>query len=188
MEKRRDVYVIAGDMITAENVTAVVESGEQTALQMLWHVGSYARFAWAVKYLTRPQLLKVLPELWVASDPDDTNLDYLTIWQDAHRRNKGQTVCDGRPLLKGKLLTIYRGQLDDTPGISWSLSKAIAGRFAKSGGLRGPAPRNGHILETKIEREKVLAYLTKRDESEIIVDPFEVRFSGTGKLAAAFRT
>lgn len=178
-------FVIASDTVSAERATQAVESGESTALESLYLVGSYARFQWAVKHLTRPELLSVLPGLWIASDPDDTNLAYLKIWQSAWRKC-GSTIYDGQPLPRQQLLTIFRGQAGDAPGISWSLSRTVATKFAKTGGLRHRVA-NGRLLEGQIKPKSILAYLTGRGEHEVIVDPFQVQFSGIGKMAMPMR-
>lgn len=111
-----------------------------------------------------------LPDLWREADPDDTNPEYLSLWREAWTRNGRETICDG-PSLATIKLTIYRGQKKSaTVGFAWTLDRAIAAKFAKSGGLRGRIP-DGTILKAIVRRKDVYGYLTKRGESEIIIDP-----------------
>ena len=71
--------VMSGDIISAETATELVKNG-MDAEEAIDFIGSYARFDWAVKNLPRPRLLTLLPELWVAADPDDTKPEYLELW------------------------------------------------------------------------------------------------------------
>jgi len=159
--------VMAGDIMSAEAVDELLSEGAK-AIDLVWRVGSYARFDWAVKNLPRDQFFEILPELWVASDPDDTNPQYMTLWLIARKRNKGRIITDNKPLPKGSTLTIYRGQVGDAKGFAWTLDRKIAERFAKTGGGRGVAV-GGKILEKEIRRSDVIAYLTSRNESEVII-------------------
>ena len=59
------------------------------------------------------------------------------------------------------------------PGISWTTDKRIALKFAATGGGRIRV-RGGVLLQARvstIQPGAVLAYITGRDESELIVDP-----------------
>lgn len=167
--------VMAGDLISAEDATARIEAGESTFEQEVVRVGSFARFGWTVEmqkrgHLTRAALLDQLPELWRGTDPDDTDGGWLKLWREAFARNGLRPVTDGRPLPKGPLLIVYRGQMPGDPlGIAWSLDPKIADKFAHGAGTR--VPMNGTVLRGKVARSAVLAYLTGRGESEVIVDP-----------------
>lgn len=171
--------VISGDMQSAELASERVAAGESPE-DVVNFIGSYARFDWAVANLPRAALLEMLPELWRSADPDDTKPEYLELWREAYRANGNKTVCDGKrlPLRHGigagiereHTLTIYRGQVGDTVGISWTLDKKIAEKFAATGGGRMPIA-GGKILQRKVRRDLVLAYLTGRDENEVIIDP-----------------
>lgn len=159
--------VMAGDIQTAARADEMLAAGESPR-ELVWRVGSYARFEWAVKNLPRRTLFSILPELWVASDPDDTRPEYLALWREAYRRNGGRTVTDG-PALPSGLLTIYRGQVGERIGISWTLDKGVAEKFARTGGGRGSVV-GGKVLTRRVHSSQVFAYLTQRNESEIIYD------------------
>jgi hypothetical protein len=163
-------YIIASDMVSAEQANVSVLNGESPE-SVINRVGSYARFDWAYKNLPRPLLLKMLPELWTGSDPDDTCPEYLQLWKDAFVANKDRIIFDDKSVRLPAVSTIYRGQLKDASvGISWSLDINVAKKFARTGGLRHMI-NNGMILKAKVNRKHVLAYLRGRGEQEIIVDP-----------------
>lgn len=130
-----------------------------------WLVGSYARIEWAVNNFRPFALYKMWPQLWIGSDPDDTNLEYLEIWRKIPYKKRFQA-----PLPDQKTFTIYRGQIGDKYGISWTFDKRIAENFALTGGLR-EAQEGGKVLKRRVKREKIIAYLTQRGESELIVEP-----------------
>lgn len=159
--------VMAGDLITAEKIDACVAQGEKPE-DLVWMVGSYARFDWAVKNLPREKLFEILPELWVSSDPDDTNPQYMTLWLIAKKRNKGRIITDGKALPKDSTLTVYRGQIGDMRGFAWTLDRKIAEKFAATGGGRGKVD-GGKVLTREVKRSDVIAYLTSRNESEVII-------------------
>ena len=69
---------------------------------------------------------------------------------------------------------IYRGyRFDDAaPGFSWTLDKARARWFA--GRLRTDDHPDPKIVSGYVAREHVIAYITSRDEQEIVVLPEHV--------------
>lgn len=158
--------VMAGDLQSMRRVDEMVASKEAKPVDVVWFIGSYARFDWATKNLSRSVLLRMLPRLWVASDPDDSKPEYLELWHQAFIK-RGKIVTDGKPLPQAK--TMYRGQVGNTLGISWTLDRSVAEKFAKTGGGRGVV-RGGKVLKRKFNRHAVLAYLTSRGEQEVIID------------------
>jgi hypothetical protein len=167
-------YVIAGDVISAERATEMVKDGVPAA-KALNLIGSYARFQWAVDNLPRKVLLKMLPRLWSGADPDDTKPEYLELWYEAWNSNcQGAVYDDGRNELPWGELTIFRGQSMASPvGISWTLDRGVARKFAFTGGGRGRIS-DGVILTGRVMAGAVLAYITGRNESEVIADPENV--------------
>jgi hypothetical protein len=173
--------IIAGDLISADAVTDAVAKGEITAVDALVRIGSYARFDWAVGamgagYLSTDDFYSRLPSLWRGSDPDDTQPNYLNLWHEAWVRNGCRTVCDGPPLRAlGNPLIVYRGGDPFTvkKGIAWTLNPKVARSFANGAGER--IPRNGVVIKGEVDRFDILAYLTGRKESEVIIDPRKVR-------------
>jgi hypothetical protein len=169
-------YVMAGDILSAEGATELVRSGVRPE-EALNFVGSYARFQWAVDNLPRKALFKRLPSLWSGADPDDTKPEYLALWYEAWNDNcQGALLDDKRKECPHGKLTIYRGQVGPTLGISWTLDINIARKFARTGGLRGTAT-GGVILRATVMAGDVMAYITGRGESEIIVDPEDLTLS-----------
>lgn len=162
--------VMAGDIYSAEQATELVRNGTP-AEDALHYVGSYARFDWAVTNLPKPTLFKMLPELWTGADPDDTKPEYLALWKEAYAANGSKMIYDKHWLSSGKL-TAFRGQIGDKVGISWTLDKETAKKFAATGGSRQTI-RGGRILTRIVKRSDVLAYLTGRGESEVIIDPYQ---------------
>jgi len=181
--------IMAGDLVSAERSDKMLEAG--VSFQRALHfVGSYGRVDFALRaqdrgYCTEEELFEILPELWAFSDPDDTDVRFLTMWHKAWLHNKRRPITDGRPL-PGAVLRIYRGQDafdDDTfgrdpdrlpVGIAWSLDKSVAEKFAHGAALRVRNRPNPAIIVAKVKRKHVYAYLTARGESEVIVNPFDV--------------
>lgn len=162
--------IAAGDLVSADHATELVKAGEP-ASKVLYQVGSYARFDWAVANLPRDELLRKLPELWRGADPDDTRPEYLALWKEAFAANGGVTILDSDKALPGGMLKVYRGQVGGgSLGVSWSLSRRTAAFFAGNGGMRCSV-KGGRIYTARVHASKVMAYITKRNEEECIVDP-----------------
>lgn len=180
--------VMSNDLESAERVERALISGEfekprypgdpaKTPYdRAIWFVGSYARMDCALRwqeagYATREHLLDLLPDLWPASDPDDTDPRFIDLWKEAFVRNGSKPVRDGKHLPKGSVLRVYRGQPDDAPiGCAWSLNERVAEKFAKGAWARA-AVSGGSILVLDVPRSHVLGYLTGRGEAEVILDP-----------------
>jgi hypothetical protein len=170
--------VMSNDLASAERNEAAVKAGDLPAERAVWLTGSYARLDFACKMVQQGRLdhdwlLENLPELWRGSDPDDTEPLYLNLWLAAWEANWREPITDGEPLPDGDTLTVYRGQMPGGGfGIAWSLDADTATKFAKGAGIRNPMA--GTVYTGHVRRADVLAYLTGRGESEIIVDPTNV--------------
>jgi hypothetical protein len=163
-----DAIIRAGDLAHAEDIEERIKAGVIPVEQGIWLVGSYARFDIAFKYLPKAKFFEMLPSLWTGSDPKD-NVLMLGIWKEAKERNQG-LIIDNRVLPNKKVFPIYRGQLGDELGISWSLDKEVAKKFSKTGGGR-TLVKGGKIISAFCYKQDILAYLTGRSEEEIIIDP-----------------
>ena len=165
-------FIMAQDICAGKRVDLLFRDGKMDFNRACFLIGSYARFDFAVRWykdglIEADLFFQELPELWVGSDPDDTNLEYYAIWMEARKRNGNQPVCDGSPLPVGRY-NVYRGQLENQMiGFAWSLDYEVARRFAKGAGSR--VPQDGVVYKAEIDASMPLAYLTARNENEVIV-------------------
>ncbi len=168
--------IMAQDAAGADRWDEDIKAGRVTVEQGCRLVGSYARFGFALDHLPERLMYEDIADLWRGSDPDDTDPRFLDVWQRAAIYHHGP-VTDGRDLpapRKGRLLTVYRGQMEGDPfGIAWTTDKGIASKFARGAGLR-ISTMLGVIYEGYVYPGDVLGYLTGRGESEIVVDPKNV--------------
>lgn len=169
--------IMAGDFASAETWEAEARAGKITWEEAVNLTGSYARFWQAIRLhgkglLPDKWVFKHLPELWRGADPDDTDPDFIAVWRAAFDANNGRYLSDGKKL-PGRPLTVkvYRGQPKGAPvGLSWSLSRATAEKFAKGAWAR-QAVDDGCVYVAEVPTEFVLAYITGRGEEEVIIDP-----------------
>jgi hypothetical protein len=167
---------VARHKVAAQDAIVLLQRGQTGLGEALTATGSYGRLdvllaAHEQSLVPTDDVLDALVEHWVGSDPDDTDRRYLELWRQAWERNDRQPVTDGQPLPEGHVLTVYRGQDRQAPlGIAWSLHGGVAQRFAMGAGT-GQRDRQGRIHVARVRREDVLAYLTRRDEAEVICDP-----------------
>jgi hypothetical protein len=171
----------AGDFISRDKAYKAVDEGVPV-LRASVRVGSFYRFDWIVEQyflgnLEDEDFFAEICELWRGADPDDTNPVFLTVWEEAYNWNGEMLTDDDTKLLPPESeLTIYRGQLslDEPKGIAWSLSKEIAQKFAHGASYRTYVT-TGVLLEAKVSKQDIIAYITGRGEEEIIVNPLNVR-------------
>ena len=184
--------IMAGDIVSAERATVMLLNGVDFD-RALAHVGSYSRLEWAAGaqeagHTTRDHLLDLLPDLWRGSDPDDTDVRWLQLWNAAWLRNGRRTITDGKDIpshskVSGpggrKYLRIFRGQgADQRAGIAWTLDEGVARKFAGGAGVRVPGGVVKPVVYTAtVHARNVMAYLTQRGESEVIVNPAALRTS-----------
>lgn len=170
--------IIAGDKMSYDKAWKMLEAGIEFD-HAVHHVGSFYRLQFAhdamkAGYTTREHILEDLESLWRDSDPDDTKPEYFALWMDKYHANGNQIIYDTEKELKAnqKVFTIFRGQDEDgTLGIAWTTDIEVAQRFAAGAGTR-QRNRQGIVYKAKIKRQHILAYLTGRNESEVIVNPF----------------
>jgi len=184
------LFVMANDELSIEVADKYFAEGwsfERAA----WLCGSFARMGWAYRQWVNAKVddetfFRLLPELWRGSDPDDTDRAYLEMWARAHELNGYETVTDGDPLPKPDddgYLTVYRGQemVDDNViigwgedhlplGIAWSTSEAVAQKFANGAGVRASLSKP-IVYKARVLVQDVFAYLTGRNEHEVILNP-----------------
>jgi hypothetical protein len=113
-------------------------------------------------------------EAWSTPEWNEVKLGWL--------RETGY-VSDSRRSLTGDL-TVYRGNLGEPEpaGISWTLSRAKARRFALVAassrgaflGMHGDH-RTPTVWRATVESSEVLGYFASRGEEEVVVDPTTLR-------------
>lgn len=91
------------------------------------------------------------------------------------------------PPEKGGLLPetrIYRGfcREDALDGFSWTLDRARAKWFAQRASWRGKGQDTPMVASATVAREHVIAYITSRDEQEIVLLPEHAEIEGVMTL------
>lgn len=171
-------FVVSSDIASAVRADLMVEDG-MDPLKASHLVGSYARAAFLREYIEAGRVgwddVDII-SLWRDSDPDDTDPWWAEQWQDAVKRNGGDMLRDGSgplPVEDEDTLYLYRGQLPGEAGLAWSTDRRVAVKFAKTGGGRS-ARSGGVVLEGRADPRDVLAFLTGRGESEVVILPENV--------------
>lgn len=172
---------IAQDERSVRLAHEAINNGK-SALSAVSIVGSYSRFQAAVDLLPDSVMWKEIIDLWRGSDPDDTNPEFLKVWERAHQhwkdyptrhRLQSRYMRDGSPLPgRGQTIVIYRG-MDQPPapfGIAWTTNLSIAEKFATGAATR-QMDRPGVVWQALVQRKNIIAYITQRGESEVIVNP-----------------
>lgn len=132
--------------------------------------------------MPRPLRLRTLREMWDSGELSHEELRELVpdTWSDAEPSSEpawwplfkaAAPLVDDLP--PGDPLTIYRGaQSHDVLGLAWSLDCSVAAWFA----LR--FDETGQVIVGSVPRAKVAAYITNRDEAEVIAHPRSVTVAG----------
>ena len=173
-------HIVASDLLSAERLSGEVKAGLIDVERAVWLVGSYARWGWAMGMVQAGQLSEDwlaanLCHLWSISDPDDTDPANLAVFRRMYARHGG-ILRDGRPLPKGSstrgYVRVYRGGMpsDVRMGFAWTTDPKVAQKFAAGAGSRVATP-GGVVISGRVRSSHVLAYITGRSESEVIVDP-----------------
>lgn len=166
-------FIIAGDKLSSERSKRWVEEG-LAAEDAISFVGSFGRLdfiVWALERgdLDETWLLHRWPDYWRGADPHDTDKRFLDIWTKAWRANGYKPIVDERSLPRKNVFHVYRGQEPDEPlGIAWTLDKRVAEKFARGAGVRA-SNRAGVVLELDVPKTAIIAYLTGRNEEEVIL-------------------
>lgn len=177
-------YIIARDMMGSDRSLQWMREGMEWDEAERW-CGSYGRLDLRVRALeegliTEVQAYEGLASAWSHSDPDDTDPRFLTLWVEAFAANRQRYLRDhtDKRLPNGSRLTIYRGQDEDQSfGLSWSLNRKTAEKFANGAATR-EANRGGVVYTAVVDRRDVMGYMPGRGEAEVIVNPDDVRDAG----------
>lgn len=187
-------HILAGDRWSAEYWYAAQAEGKVSPMQAISLTGSYYRWDQAVRLHREGRIDDALfygdiCERWRGADPDDTSPEALEIWRNAYEYHGG-IVRDGRAVPEGarkaenrgvwvrgyEAIVVYRGGLstdEATGGCAWTTDIGIAEKFARGAGLRVQS-LGGVVVQGRVRRSDILAYITGRGESEVICDPADV--------------
>lgn len=108
----------------------------------------------------------VFGSIWIDTEIFFQNRDEWLKLLNSKRQNRHLIMTADERDYYAKLpdaFTIYRGTSDSLQGMSWTVSKKTAEWFANRS--------NGHVYELVVNKKDTFAYLNRRDESEIVVDP-----------------
>ena len=124
---------------------------------------------WKNAEISRGDLREMLPGWWTDAEPNDAEIRWRLLWRDAVKV-EGPVLQKRLP--KGDTIKVFRGTRDraDRLGIAWSTDRSTAVFFANRMSLGQP----GWIVRGEVRPQHVMAYLTDRGESEIVVDPRRV--------------
>lgn len=145
-----------------------------------WRLMAFSNISW---HLAGPDYWELLGKVWSDTENAHQNMD---AWREFLMADpEGREMMSSPdvrcvfelPPEKGGLAPttqIYRGYCYDesAAGFSWTLDKARARWFA--GRLREPDAPPARIVSGEVARENVLAYITSRDEQEIVCLPEHV--------------
>lgn len=91
--------------------------------------------------------------------------------------NRSRLLAEGDELPKelGSEFTIYRGQnLEEVPGISWTLSKEKADWFAKRNEMFLGGKGKTDVVDMRVTLDDILYYYNGREEQEVVVSPHKL--------------
>jgi hypothetical protein len=171
--------VMASDLVSMRRWRKRADAGEVPYAKSVNLVGSYYRWQyaydlWCEGKLTDREFFTDIADRWRGADPDDTDPRWIEVWQKACDHFDVGYIRDGKALPLNHVIRVYRGeQPGDKPGIAWTLNTVVATKFALGAGLRHPM-RTGIVIGGTVRRHNILAYLTGRNEYEVIIDPKDV--------------
>jgi hypothetical protein len=176
----RDVYDDTDELTPIRRPVPVVRDLIANALAS----GNYYRYVFLHKGQYRTQAFKaisvrladdeyweLLSEIWLASDNVWQNMDDWKVLLTSRRSHREAMMDVGEQAFLSNLkytVTIYRGCKKDLneSGLSWTLDRSVAETHADHFG------EGGIVLQRKINKPEIVAYLNSREESEIINRPF----------------
>lgn len=168
-------FIMAGDIRQGQDALEQYKDGHVDLKRAFVLTGSYGRMPLLLALLDQrlinwDEASDLLVEWWSSSDPDDTDRRLIDLWYHAFRK-RNRLVTDGDDLPPGRYLSVYRGQrFGDPLGCAWSLSRHVAETFAKGASFR-TAIAHPQLIEARVARVLILAYITGRGEQEVIIDP-----------------
>lgn len=116
---------------------------------------------------------------WVWSDSENIReLKFVWSLLLGSRRPKREQIMDEKDRLAlanmPDELTIYRGcAIEDTQGLSWTLDRERAEWFAERN--HNLSDQDTEVKVATVQKSDVIAYITRRNEEEIIVNPKSIK-------------
>lgn len=132
----------------------------------------------AEPYLSRTDLSELLADAWIRSenpnmDANVTKSELAAMFEQADKSVLMSLEERIRLSEMSETITIYRGvtpyNAKNVKALSWTVDKKKAEWFARRFG------ENGTVYKAEISKANVLAYFTGRGESEIIVNPKNIK-------------
>lgn len=180
--------LLDGQRAQAARVEAL--AADRQFVQALYLVGSEDRadriVAWDEQYaFTDDEASDIVMRCWSVTEAWSANERLRDGMYSLLKRVAPAEVIredDPRPMPDTWFLTVYRGNLGETPGAhlaSWTLDREIAERFARMAasprgwflGMSTPdSPGVPTVWKAQVARERVLGYFDDREEQEVVID------------------
>ncbi len=129
---------------------------------------------YAMPYMSQADFSHFLASVWISveaphSDPNFTQSDFVKMFKQASPEHlmseEEQALLQSLP----EEVTIYRGvtsyNAENVKGLSWTLKQHTAEWFAQR------YSEQGKVYQATVNKANIIAILTDRNESEVIVDP-----------------
>lgn len=129
---------------------------------------------YAEPYLSRKDFSEILSDVWIQieaphNDPNFSTSDLVKLFKKADPAFLMEDDEYEHFREFENMITVYRGVTphneDNLKGLSWTLNPETAEWFAKRFG------DDGTVYEAQIDKSHIYAYFSRRNESEVIVDP-----------------
>lgn len=125
-------------------------------------------------YLDDKRYWKLLSDVWIDTENAWQNLSKWVSVFTSNRPNRDAMMDAGEKMLLSaldfhdELVTVYRGCQKgvNENGISWTLERAVAERFARKHG------DNGKVITRHIFKKRIIAVLCSRNEAEVLIPEF----------------
>ena len=129
---------------------------------------------YAEPYLSQKDFSEILSDMWIQTeaphnDPNFSTNKLIGLFKKADPACLMETDEYERFKEFENMITVYRGvtphNADNLKGLSWTLNPETAEWFANR------FDEDGTVYEAQIDKSHIYAYFSRRNESEVIVDP-----------------
>ncbi len=130
---------------------------------------------YTVDFMSRDDMSQILADIWISTESPnlDPNMSKSKLVSLFKKANPKELMNEDELKVFNEFeetVTIYRGvtsyNADNIKALSWTLDFDKAEWFSNRFG-----EEDGTVYETEIEKSHILAYFSRRSESEVIVDP-----------------